>query len=323
MAIEAEQRYYMKLKAAYCYYEQNMTQAEIAELLHVSRITLGRLLREAKEEGMVKVEIIDHRNIRHCLEAEAAMMETFSLTDVKIVECMDSSDSMLAHRIGLAAARYLEQLLKSGMRIGIGWGRTLDQMTHSLHSNKHLRDLEIITLLGGAGTVTSMIQPNNLVQTLLDKFKGKAYVVNAPYICQTEALCDAVKKDPSVHTALERSKAADITLLGIGEKPSIADRNRDYYNFDNETVSMLLEEGVVGDICAHFFDKDGVMRNTSVCRRVVSIDPKELHEHKKVIMMGGGPTKYEAVLGALRGGYPDVLITDYQTAKAVLQASGR
>lgn len=319
MALEAEQRYYMKLKAAYCYYEQDMTQAEIAQMLHISRLTLGRLLNEAREEGIVKIEIIDRRNMRHCLEAEADLRARYGLRDVKIVECMDNDAAAVNRQIGLAAARYVAQILKSGQRIGIGWGRTLEQMAFNLHKNKHIRDLEIITLLGGASTVTSMIQPNNLVQTMLDKFGGIAHIINAPYICQTEALCNTMKEEPGIRNALELSRAADITLIGVGEKPSADGSSQDYYSLGRETVEMLLAHGAVGDICAHFFDKDGVLCDTSVCRRVVSIDPLELKSHKLVIMMGGGANKREALLGALRGGYPDVLITDYQTAKAVLE----
>ena len=68
MSIGAEQRYYMKLKAVYYYYEKDYTQTEIAQMLNVSRITLSKLLKEAREEGMVKIEIVDYRNVRQLLE---------------------------------------------------------------------------------------------------------------------------------------------------------------------------------------------------------------------------------------------------------------
>ena len=323
MAIEVEQRYYMKLKAAYYYYERGMTQMEIAELLQVSRLTLGRLLREAREEGIVDIQIVEHRGVRHCLEVEAALRDRFGLKDAKVVDCMQEGDGEALNRqIGAAAAKLLEGMLHSGMCIGIGWGRTLEQMTKSLHHNPKIHDLEIITLLGGASTVTSMIQPNNLVQMLLEKFGGnaKAYVINAPYICQTEALCQAMVEEPGVSNALKHSLSADITLIGLGEKPS-HDQSKDYYQFTDEEIDLLLAHGAVGDICAHFFDKNGTLCDTSVCRRVVSINPLDLKKHKLVIMMGGGKEKREALLGALNGGFADILVTDYRTARDVLEAS--
>lgn len=323
MAIEVNQRYYMKLKAAYYYYERGMTQVEISELLHVSRLTLGRLLREAREEGIVNIQIVDHRGVRHCLEAEADLRDRFGLRDAKVVECIRVEDGeSLNRQIGIAAAKLVEELLQSGMRIGIGWGRTLEQMTKSLHPNPKIRNLEVVTLLGGASTVTTMIQPNNLVQLLLQKYDGKGYVINAPYICQTEGLCRAMKAEPGVGNALSRSLSADITLIGVGEKPSW-DHSKEYYQFEDAEISILQEHGAVGDICAHFFDQNGKLCDTSICRRVVSIDPQELKAHKLVVMMGGGVSKREAVLGALRGGYMDILVTDYDTACSVLEASGQ
>lgn len=319
MAIEAEQRYYLKLKAAHYYYEKDMTQAEIAAMLNISRITLGRLLREAKEEGMVKIEIMDHRNIRHCLDAEEELRSRFGLLDAKVVDCLFESDADTVNRqIALRAARYVEQLLQNGMRIAIGWGRTLEIMTQNLHKDKSITGLELVTLLGGASTVFSMIQPNILAQTFLEKYQGCGYILNAPYICQTEALCKSMKAEPGIADALRRSLDADITLIGIGEKPVVSERYRAYYNYDAGTIRMLQESGAVGDICAHFFDAEGKLCKTAVCRRVISIDPTDLKQHKKVIMIGGGENKHEGVLGALRGGYPHVLITDYTTARAVL-----
>ena len=48
MSISQEQRYYLKLKALYYLYEENYTQTEIAKMLNISRVTLRRLLDEAK-----------------------------------------------------------------------------------------------------------------------------------------------------------------------------------------------------------------------------------------------------------------------------------
>ena len=56
MPIQQDQRYYLKLKALYYLYEKNYTQTDIAKLLGVSRVTLGKLLDEAKREGMVKID---------------------------------------------------------------------------------------------------------------------------------------------------------------------------------------------------------------------------------------------------------------------------
>lgn len=318
MPIGAEQRYYLKLKAVYYYYEKNYTQTEIAQMLNVSRITLGKLLKEARAEGMVKIEIVDLRNVRHLLELEAGLRDRFGLQDVKVVDCLENNRAEINRKIAQAAARYVEHVLRSNSRVGVAWGHTLEMMVDFLRENRNISGLEVVTLLGGAGTADSMIQPNILAQRLIQKYGGAGYIINAPYLCQTEELCKAIKQEPHIADALEKSKQTELTLIGIGEKPDASAGYNSNYRYSPETIDELLSNGAVGDICANFFDIHGKPCDSSVCRKVVSIDIADLRDHKRVIALGGGPNKHESVLGALRGGYLDVLITDKFTAQAVL-----
>jgi len=318
MPIGAEQRYYLKLKAVYYYYEKDYTQTEIAQMLNVSRITLGKLLKEAREEGMVKIDIVDQRNVKHLLEMESRLRERFDLTDVKVVDCVENDKSEITRKIAMAAARYVEHILRPNTKIGIAWGHTLEMMVDFLSENRSVSGLEVVTLLGGAGTADSMIQPNILAQRLIQKYGGVGYIINAPYLCQSEELCQAIKREPHIADALERSKHTDMTLIGIGECPDLSAGYDSNYRYSNEITRELLEKHAVGDICANFFDINGNPCVSSVSGKVVSIDLADLREHKKVIAAGGGPNKHDSVLGALRGGYVDVLITDKFTADAVL-----
>ena len=68
MSIREDERYYLKLKALYYLYTKGLTQTEIAKMLNISRVTLGKLLEEARAEGMVRVEIVDVRNMLSLLE---------------------------------------------------------------------------------------------------------------------------------------------------------------------------------------------------------------------------------------------------------------
>lgn len=320
MPIGAEQRYYLKLKAAYYYYEKDYTQSEIAEMLNVSRITLGKLLKEAREERIVKIEIVDHRNVKHLLELEATLKDRFGLTDIKVVDCVENERREVTHKIAVAAAKYVEHILRSGVKVGVAWGRTLEQMVSNLNENRTTSDIEVVTLMGGAGTARSSSQPNIIAQRLIQKFGGSGYIINAPYICQTEELCEAIKAEPHIHDVIERTKQADITLVGIGEKPSHSPDYDANYGYGSETIDEILAAGAVGDICARYYDINGKPCNTSVCRRVVSIELEDLKQHSRVIAIGGGPQKHQSVLGALRSGYLDVLITDKFTAQAVVDS---
>ncbi len=321
MSIGAEQRYYLKLKAVHYYYEKDYTQTEIAQMLNISRITLGKLLREAREEGMVKIEIVDQRNLGQLLELEVKLKDAFGLLDVKIVDCQENDPEEIARRIAGAAARYVEHLLRSNMKLGMAWGRTLELMVEQMSENRNITNLELVTLLGGAGTADSRIQPNILAQRVLEKFSGRGYIINAPYICQSPELCSAIKNEPHIAEVLERSCQTDLTLVGIGEKPTPTSSREGGYNFENDTLQQLVQAGAVGDICANFYDIHGKPCNTELRQRTIAIDLADLPKHKKVLALGGGPNKWESVLGALRGGYLNIIITDKFTAASVLQHS--
>ena len=77
MAITGIERYYLKLKALNYLYVKGCTQVETARLLNISRVTLGKLLDEARAEGMLKIEIVDVRNVSALLETEEALKSRF------------------------------------------------------------------------------------------------------------------------------------------------------------------------------------------------------------------------------------------------------
>jgi len=320
MSLRAEHRYYLKLKAAYYLYEKNHTQVQIADMLGISRITLGKLLREAREEGIVKIEIVDVRGVREQLDLEARLQSLFDLVDVQVVVCVENEKGEIARKLAAAGARYMETAIRSGMKLGLAWGRTLELLVDYMEGNRGIRDIEVTTLLGGSGTSDANTQPNIIALRLLEKFSGTGHILNAPYLCQTEELCRALHREPQIVEILKRAKTSDLTLIGIGETPRSLEDYGKSYNFTEEMIAELKKADAVGDICANFYDINGNACITSVSRKVVAIDIAELRKHKKVVAVGGGPNKWASVVGALRGGYIDVLITDNFTAERVLDA---
>ena len=314
MSINSDQRYILKLKAAYYLYEKDYTQVQVADMLGISRVTLSRLIQEAKEEGIIRIEIVDVRNIELNIALEVKIKEQFDLLDVKIINCPDDDPKELMKRLGQAGARLFEQHVRSGMKIGCAWGRTLEYLVDSLSENKRIDSLEIVTLLGGAGKSFSEIQPNIMAQKLLGKYSGRGYVINAPCFCRTQELRDALMEDPHIQDVLARAAQTDICLIGIGGMPAMDANGLD----DQDVIDDLLSHGAVGDVCANYFQKDGSRCDAGISRRTISINPELLRSVKRVIAVAGGANKVQSILGALRGGYVNMLVTDMTTAQAIL-----
>ena len=318
MSFSAEHRYYLKLKSAYYYYEKKLTQIQIADMLGISRITLGKLLREARDEGIVKVEIVDVRGVRALLDLEVRLQERFDLVDAVVVGCVENERGEIIRKLAAAGAKYMEGAIRSSMKLGLAWGRTQELLVEYMQENRSIKDIEVTTLLGGSGSSGANTQPNIIAQRLLEKFSGTGYILNAPFLCQTEELCSALYREPHIAAVLERAKTADLTLIGIGETPRSPEDYGVSYNYTEEMLEELKTSGAVGDICANFYDINGNICKTSVSNKIVAIDIGDLRKHKKVVAVGGGPNKWASVVGALRGGYVDVLITDNFTAEKAL-----
>lgn len=318
MPIHPDQRYYLKLKALYYLYEKGHTQTEIAKMLGISRVTLGKLLDEAKAEGMIKIEIIDVRGSMRVLQIEEQLKQMFQLQDIKLVDCQNLDRDSSLRRIASEAAAYFDQQLQSHMKIGLTWGRTLNSVIEQLPDNQSVQDLTVYTLLGGSSS-SSDFQPTFLAQQIIRKYGGSANMLNAPFMCQSAELCQAFKQEPQIASILRDSRDLDMTIVGIGEEPVHGAARLSDYPFDTGTINELVDAGAVGDICGNFFDIQGQLCQTSLSNRIISIDLQDLHHHKKVVGVGGGPSKIKSVLGALNGRYLDVLITDVKTAEEVLK----
>ena len=320
MPIQPEQRYYLKLKALYLLYEKNYTQVEISKMLGISRVTLNKMLDEAKREGLVKIEIVDVKGTVNTFKLEEQMKETFGLSDVRLVPCQGEDDSGLLRRTAAEAASYLERILRSGMRLGFSWGRMLNTMAEYLNENHAIQGLDIYSLVGGSYSVAEF-QPNLLIQHVVEKYGGATHILTAPYMCQTPELCQAIKREPQIAQILEEAKNLDITMVGIGGGPPQGAETFSYYPFDGSIIEELVNANAVGDICGSFYDIHGQLCQTSITDRVVSIDIRQLIQQKRVIGVAGGDDKVKSILGALNGGFLDILITDVVTAKAVVELS--
>ena len=318
MPIHEDLKYSMKLRSLYYLYEKGYTQTEIAKRLNISRVTLSKWLEEARAENMIKFQIVDVRGELPLLKLEEEMKELFGLRDVKLINSANVDDAGIMWKIATQAAPYFQQLVRSDMKIGLTWGRTLNAMISELPKSYDARNLSVYTLVGSVSG-SAAFQPNILAQNLLNKFSGSLKIITAPFLCPTEQLCSDFRRMREVAAILDNARDFDMTLVGIGEQPMESDAPLSDYPFDRAMILDLIEHGAVGDICGNFFDIDGKLCDTSIKNRILSVDITELPKHKMVVGIGGGSRKVKSILGALHGGYLDILITDSKTAMAVVE----
>ncbi|TVR86753.1 MAG: sugar-binding transcriptional regulator [Trueperaceae bacterium] len=305
----------LMIEAATLYYEEQLTQAEIGQRLATSRSTVSRLLRDARARGVVQFTI-HHPWARHS-RLEARLRATFGLRDARVLRAGQRSPEAVLDGVGALAARYLQGVIRDGMVLGVSYGRTIAATIGHLTPTRPL-DLVVVQLLGALGSDNPLIEGSNLARDLAAKYGATYRYLYAPLVVEDARTRDRFVQEPLVQDVLAVGRQADIALVGIGvlgdEAPSLIYRG--YLGVAD--IARLRALGAVGNMCAQFFDADGVQLDTDLNQRAISIGLDGLKGIGLVVAAASGRQKAPAILGALRGGHVDVLISDDEAIEAVL-----
>jgi DNA-binding transcriptional regulator LsrR (DeoR family) len=307
-------------RVASLYYEFDYSQQEIADKLRISRSNISRLLKEAKKKGLVEIRI-RHR-IPRALELETALAKTFNLQQAMVVDAPDSPYEELLAGAGQLAAWHLEEILRPMTVIGISWGTGVSAAVTAVNPLFHLQ-IDVIQMIGSVGTISSVIDGPELARTLSAKLGGNYYYLHAPLFVSDRTMRDALLQQPTIIETLQRARAAQVAIVGIGTTAPGASSFLRARHLTEEQVAELRVQGVVGETAGWHFDIHG-NADFDINHRVIALQLHELKEIPNVIAVACGQAKTHAILGVLRGGYLSALATDATTARAVLElASSR
>ncbi|WP_245732678.1 sugar-binding transcriptional regulator [Salinibacillus kushneri] len=301
------------VKIAHMYYEEGATQSTIAKSIGVSRSLISKYLTKAKETGVV--EIIIHDDESHPFLALESKVER--RYDLREVVCVSSNDQETSKgRLGIAASKYLLRILKDGQTLGVSSGTTLNEVAKSMQPNQHFPDLSIVPLVGGMGDEQVDIHSNNIVATLADCLNAKYSLLHAPVLVDSKEAKDIIFNQSTIKNVFDKATESDVALVGIGGTPEHSTMVKSYlHQGKQEEVDF---ENVVGDICYNFIDPDGNTALNVWNEKVITLALEKLKNIPLVIGVAGGSEKIEAIRSSLIGNLIDVLITDENTAKALL-----
>ncbi|MGE5599640.1 MAG: sugar-binding transcriptional regulator [Bacteroidota bacterium] len=302
------------IRAARLYYEEDLTQQEIADLLGLSRVTIHALLKKARAEGIVRIQVVTDEPGTEAALAER-LKARFGLRHAVVVSCPDGPDDLIQRHLGLAGARLLESLLNDGDTLGCSWGRTLWEVARALKP-LHKR-INVVQLNGGLGRVLDERSPGELARRLAQIFGGSYYYLHAPGIVENRGIRDALLSDGAIAATMARARSAAVAACGVGSlvRSSLVE----FGCLDGHQAEEYLAQGIVGDICLRFFDRDGRIRPTDLDDRVIGLSVEELRAIPCVVGIGGGAAKRDAIRGALLSGLLDICVTDAASASYVLE----
>jgi DNA-binding transcriptional regulator LsrR (DeoR family) len=305
-------------RVARMYYELDKRQSDIAEQLGLSQATVSRLVSRSKEEGIIRISISMPQGV--FTELEETLVMKFNLRDAIVVDNMDEDEKMIQREIGAAAAYYLESIIRPNEVIGISsWSGTLLALIDALHPLPRKPGVKVVQILGGVGNPAAEAHATRLTSRLAQLVNGDAVYLPVPGVVATEAARNVLYADGVVRQAVDLFDHVTTALVGIGAmdpSPLLAQSGN---IFSPQEMGLLRQKNAVGDILVRFFDKGGRLVESGLEKRVISMDLNQLSKVNRAIGVAGGSRKYAGILGALKGHWINILITDRTTAENLVR----
>jgi deoxyribonucleoside regulator len=301
-----------RMRIAWMYFVEGLTQNEIADRLGIGRVTVVRNINEAMESREVKIWI--EGEVAECFELEASLKSAFGLQDAMVVP-EPTTPGNITKSIGYAAGMYVSGLLADNLSVGVGWGATLLESLQTLAARKYEK-LEVISLLGGVMEARKF-NPAEFAWQFARTVGADCFLLPAPAVVDSPETREALIERCGLNDVLRRAEKLDVALLSVGNMAAHSTAFRFNMVTDKER-SELLELGAVGDMLFNFYGADGEIVDHQVNRRVMSIPIRQLRGAKTRVLASGGNEKLASLLGAIKLVDCNVLITNEATARELL-----
>lgn len=302
--------------ACWLYYEDGMTQGEIADAMGVSRATVNSYLADAREKGIVRVSLEPARLASLTIAQE--LKHHFGLDDCFIVPSDDNARPLI-DRLGAAGGRVLQKILKSGDTIAVAWGRTVLSVAEQTNIVP-LQDVTVVQATGGT-RASFAYTPEVCASRLAQAIGARSVNITAPAIVGSPELRHLILQEQLLQEQFETLARANRIVLGISSlRPNSTIHTSGF--FESVSLQEYLAKGAVGVVAGRFIDERGAAVLGPLDERTIGISLEMLRNVQTRIAIAGGFDKVPALLAALRGGYTNVLITDAATGNGILRADG-
>ncbi|CDZ36467.1 sugar-binding transcriptional regulator [Neorhizobium galegae] len=305
----------MRLRAAWLYYNQGLTQKDVAERLGLSRSTVIRLLDEAMKRSEVQIWISE--GIDTCVELAIRLEKAYGLDEAVVVPApRDNSAAALASSVGLALGQFLSEVVQDDMTIGVGWGRT---MTASLGSFRPPRrkNCKVVSLLGGIVAV-HQTNPIDYTWRFAGQLGAECYMFLAPLLVDSVKTKRALIEQCGLNTIYDLAENLDLAVVSCGDiGPHSTSLSEGFIS--KAELDRLIAAGCVCDTMFNFLDEEGRSVDHKLNERVMSVDLDTLKKARHIVLSSGGAHRAVAIRATIRRIGCHTLITDETAAKELLR----
>ncbi|MDQ0456194.1 sugar-binding transcriptional regulator [Rhizobium paknamense] len=308
----------LRLKAAWLYYNQGLTQKDVADKLGISRSTVIRMLDEALKRSEVQIWIAD--GVDDCVELAVKLEKAFGLDEAVVVPSVDGQDAGgIAKAVGQALGQFLTEVVSDNATIGVGWGRT---MTASLSGFRppRLQNCKVVSLLGGIVAV-HQTNPIDYTWRLASQLGAECYMFLAPLLVDSVATKRALIEQCGLKAIYDLAENLDLAVVSCGDIGLHSTSLSEGF-ITRQTLEELVAAGCVCDTMFNFLDAEGRSVDHPINERVMSVDLDTLKKAKHIVIASGGAHRAPAISATMKRIGCHTLITDEAAARALLGLVG-
>lgn len=302
-----ETRELLMIRVARMAYHQDRTQKEIAAEIGLNRWQVSRLLQEARDLGLVRIEILPRS--QRSPDLETKLCAAYGLRDALVVTTAD--------QVAQAAGQYLAALKPRILRIGVSWGRTMAAVAQRL-PHGWADGCEVVQINGTVAPVPQAGHHNDVAETFARKGGGRFVPLPVPAIVGAIETREVLERDRIVADVLQLARSTPVMCFSLGaldEESALLTSG----NILPDELHTLLRAGAVGDVLGRFIDRNGRIVDLALDQRTIGLSLSDLKSRDHTICVVAGNRKHDVVLGALRAGIITVLVTDAATANHALE----
>lgn len=308
MTPSASDRDHLLLRVCQLHYEQQLTQQEVGDRLHLTRWQVGRLLKEAQARGIVRIEIVHPRARSHQLETD--LVRLTGLAGAVVVPA-EADPTATRQAVAQAAAEYLADLPTKPRTLAVSWGQTMSDLAQAIPPS--WADAVTVVQANGGLTRPGPGDPAAIITALARQSRGSAVFLPAPAVVESPELAAALLREPSIAEVIEMARTADVLLYSLGavSHESVLVTSGCLSHAD---VEHLVAEGAVGDAVGRFIGPDGGLVCPHVDARSVGLGLDDLRNARMSIAVAAGRQKHRVAEACVQQRLCDVLVTDEDTA---------
>jgi DNA-binding transcriptional regulator LsrR (DeoR family) len=289
------------------YYLDGKSKVEIARDRGISRFQVARLLTQARDQGVVRIEITPPRADG---ERGALLAARLGLREVLIAASGEDA-ATTRENVAVELARAAREHITEGATVGVSWSRTVEAAVRHIGRLPHCDVVQLVGALPVEGSGNSLA----LISTFAQMPGVRTWPVWSPLLVADAATAAGMRRQPEIADALARADHLDVAVVAIGhwsERTSTV-----YPQISAEEQQAATEAGAIAECSGRLFDAAGRPVRTSLDERVVGVTLEQLAATPQVIAIGYGAAVAPGLVAAVTGGVANTLVIDDAAATAL------